>query len=63
MAIDLNLFYLRAVQAAMVAQGHTGNMNQAEYDVVLAGRRYGIGPYDCAAQIIANRSDATDAFN
>jgi hypothetical protein len=49
--------YLVAVQAALTAQGQDSRMNQADYSVVLAGERYGIGPYDCAAQIMANRAD------
>jgi hypothetical protein len=49
--------YMVAVQAALSAQGESSLLDQADYSVVLAGARYGIGPYDCAAQIIANRQD------
>jgi hypothetical protein len=52
--------YMVGVQAALTAQGQESKMDQADYAVVLAGERYGIGPYDCAAQIIANRQDARE---
>lgn len=52
--------YMVAVQAALTAQGQESKMDQADYSVVLAGVRYGVGPYDCAAQIMANRFDARE---
>jgi hypothetical protein len=49
--------YMRAVQAALETQGRGGRLGQHDYAVVVAGARYGVGVYDCAAQIIANRDD------
>jgi hypothetical protein len=52
--------YALAVQAALTAQGESSTLDHADSAVVEAGKRYGIGPYDCAAQILANRSDARE---
>jgi hypothetical protein len=52
--------YMVAVQAALSAQGESSLLDHADSAVVEAGKRYGVGPYDCAAQIMANRSDARE---
>lgn len=49
--------YRRGVLNALTAQGESDELSEHENTVVSMGEKYGIGPYDCACQIVANRQD------
>lgn len=53
--------YLDNVRAHLTAQGYAPKLSFYEVDLCGYGSRTGVGSYDCAAQIIANRQDDAQA--
>lgn len=50
--------YTMQVQTALIREGANSGLDTADTAVVVVGSIKGVGPGDCAAQIIANRHDA-----
>ena len=48
------------VQAALVKQGCSPDLSATERTTVEAATAYGVGPYDTAAQIMADRTHPED---
>ncbi len=49
--------YLDMTQAALNRRTGDARIMDTEYPVIAAGFRYGVGPDDCACQLIADRED------
>lgn len=51
--------FIEDVKQSLVQNNADGVISEVEMATIVAAVRYGIGPYDTACQIIANRQDAS----